>query len=227
VTLSIAKCAGIIVISEELARVSTPSAEAVIRQDMIAGIAAFLDVQFTDPTIAAVANVSPASVTNGVTIIPSVGTTPANARTDIQALAAAMLAANISTAGSTLLMSETNALALASALNPLGQSLFPGLSATGGSALGYTVLTSQALGTNVILLNGEGILIADDGGVEIDVSREASVQMDSAPTNPADATTVLTSLWQNNLVGLRADRIINWKRARTGSVQYTQQTYVA
>lgn len=226
-SLGIAKCAGIIVISEELARVSTPSAEEVIRTDMRNGIAQFLDVEFTDPAKAPVANVSPGSVTNGVAIIPSAGATPANARTDINALAAAMLAANISTAGAVLLMSETNALALGSALNPLGQPLFPGLSATGGSYAGYPVITSQVLGTNVILLKGDGILVADDGGVAIDVSREASVQMDSAPMNPADATVVMTSLWQNNLVGLRADRFINWKRVRAGSVQYTQQTYAA
>jgi HK97 family phage major capsid protein/HK97 family phage prohead protease len=226
-TLAIAKCSGIIVITEELARISTPSAEEIIRQDMIRGIATFLDIQFTDPTVAAVANVSPGSVTNTVAKIPSVGPTPANARTDIQALAAAMTALNISTGGAVLLMSETNALALASALNPLGQQLFPGLGASGGRAMGYDVLTSQSLGQNVVLVKGDGILMADEGGVEIDVSREASVQMDNAPMNPADATVVMTSLWQNNLVGLRADRIITWKVARQGTVQYTQQTYVA
>jgi HK97 family phage major capsid protein/HK97 family phage prohead protease len=226
-TLTIAKCAGIIVISEELARTSTPSAEDVIRNDMMKGIASFLDVEFTDPTKAAIANVSPGSVTNGVTPITSAGTTPANARTDIQAMAAAMLALNMSTAQATLLMSETNALALTSALNPLGQPLFPLMSPLGGSILGYKAIASQALGNNVVLINGEGILIADEGGIEIDVSREASVQMDSAPMNPADATVVMTSLWQNNLVGLRADRIINWKRARPGSVQFTVQTYAA
>ena len=89
-----------------------------------------------------------------------------------------MLAANISTAGAVVLMSETNALALGSALNPLGQPLFPSLSALGGSILGYPAITSQSLGATVILLTGEGILMADEGGIEIDVSREASVQMD-------------------------------------------------
>jgi HK97 family phage major capsid protein len=227
VTLAIAKCAGIIVISEELARTSSPSAEDIIRNDMMKGIATFLDVEFTNPARAPVANVSPGSVTNGVTPITSAGTSASNGRTDIQALAAAMLALNISTANAVVLMSETNALALGSALNPLGQPLFPGLSATGGSILGYQAITSQSLGTTVAMINGEGILMADEGGIEIDVSREASVQMDSAPMNPPDATVVHTSLWQNNLVGLRADRIINWKRARAGSVQYTVQTYVA
>lgn len=226
-TLGITKCAGIIVITEELAKVSTPSAEAVIRQDMINGIAQFLDIEFTDPTKAAVAGVSPGSVTNGVTPITTAGTSPANARTDIQALANAMTVANIPIGGAVVLMSATNMLALASALNPLGQPLFPAIGVGGGSALGFTFVPSQAMGTTVAMVQPDAVLYADDGGVTIDVSREASVQMDSAPDNPALATTVLTSLWQNNLVGLRAERFINWKKARPGCVQYTVATYTA
>jgi len=45
--------------------------------------------------------------------------------------------------------------------------------------------------------------------------------MNDAPVNPADpATTVWASLWQDNLVGLRAERFINWKRALSSSVYY-------
>jgi hypothetical protein len=83
------------------------------------------------------------------------------------------------------------------------------------------------MGTTVALVQPDAILYADDGGVTIDVSQEASVQMDSAPDNPALATTVMTSFWQNNLVGLRAERFINWKKARAGCVQYTVATYTA
>jgi len=227
ITLAITKAAGIIVITEELARTSTPSAEDVIRRDMVAGIGAFLDIEFIDPTKAAVAGISPGSVTNGVTPITTAGTSPANARTDIQALAAAMTAAGISTAGAVLILSETNALALTNALNPLGQPLFPGMSQEGGTILGYKAVVSQAAGTTVALVQPNAVLYADDGGVTIDVSREASLQMDSAPDNPALATTVMTSLWQNNLVGLRAERFINWKKARPGVVQYTVATYTA
>lgn len=227
ITLSILKAAGIIVITEELARTSTPSAEEVIRRDMIAGIAAFLDTQFIDPAQAAVAGVSPGSVTNGVTPITTAGTTPANARTDIQALANAMTAALIPSAGAVLILSETNALALTNALNPLGQPLFPGMSQGGGMIMGYKAVASQAAGTTVALVQPSAILYADDGGVTIDVSREASLQMDTALDNPPLATTLLTSLWQMNLVGLRAERFINWKKARTGCVQYTAATYTA
>jgi hypothetical protein len=30
----------------------------------------------------------------------------------------------------------------------------------------------------------------------------------------------MTSLWQHNLVGLRAERFINWKRGRDAAVHY-------
>jgi HK97 family phage major capsid protein/HK97 family phage prohead protease len=227
ITLTILKCAGIIVITEELARTSTPSAEEVIRRDMVNGIAAFLDTEFIDPTKAAVAGVSPGSVTNGVTPITTAGTSPANARTDIQALANAMTAALIPTAGAVLILSETNALALTNALNPLGQPLFPGMSQGGGMIMGYKAVASQSAGNTVALVQPSAILYADDGGVTIDVSREASLQMDTALDNPPLATTLLTSLWQMNLVGLRAERFINWKKARAGVVQYTTATYTA
>jgi HK97 family phage major capsid protein/HK97 family phage prohead protease len=227
VTLGITKCAGIIVITEELARNSSPDAEDVIRRDMVAGIAQFLDTEFIDPTKAAVAGVSPGSVTNGVTPVTTAGPTPANARTDVQALANAMTVANISTAGAVLILSETNALALSSGLNALGQPLFPGMAQDGGTILGYKAITSQAAGTTVALVQPQQILYADDGGVTIDVSREASLQMDSAPDNPVLATTILTSLWQMNYVGIRAERFINWKKGRAGVVQYTVATYTA
>jgi len=227
VNLGITKCAGIIVITEELARNSSPDAEEVIRRDMIAGIAAFLDAEFIDPTKAAVAGVSPGSVTNGVSPITTAGTSPANARTDIQALANAMTAAGISTAGAVVILSETNAAAFTNALNPLGQPLFPGMGQEGGTIMGYKAITSQVAGTTVALVQPQQVLYADDGGVTIDVSREASVQMDSAPSAVPDATTVLTSLWQMNYVGLRAERFINWKKARAGVVQYTVATYSA
>jgi HK97 family phage major capsid protein/HK97 family phage prohead protease len=222
VSLLIAKASGIIVLTEELVRVSNPSAEDIVRRDMIAGIAAFLDQQFIDPAVAAVTNVSPASITNGITPITGTG----NALKDVAALISAMAAANIPLAGVTLIMSETNAFVLGMSRDAMGNRVFPNLTAAGGSVDGISVVTSNVAGTNVIALQPDLILFADDGGVTIDVSREASLQMDSAPV-PADATTVFTSLWQNNLVGLRAERFINWIRTMGPAVQLvTGATYV-
>ena len=48
--------------------------------------------------------------------------------------------------------------------------------------------------------------------------------MDSAPASPADATTVYVSLWQQNLIGLRAERFVHWKRANPNAVKYLTAT---
>jgi hypothetical protein len=61
------------------------------------------------------------------------------------------------------------------------------------------------------------ILLADDGGVTLDVSREASLQLDGAPSDGAQS---LVSLWQNNMVAIRAEREINWARRRAEAVGY-------
>ena len=224
VNLGANKVAGIILLTEELVRSSNPDAEALVRADMIAGIAAFLDQQFIDPAVAAVAGVSPGSITNG---IAATGTSSNDPFRDLHTLAAAFAAANMPVSGLTVIMSETNAFSMGLQRDFSGNRLFVGVGASGGNVEGMTIIGSNAAGSNVYALAGSQILYADDGGVTIDVSREASVQMDSAPTNPADATTILTSLWQNNLVGLRAERFITWKRASNNAVKYlTGATYV-
>jgi hypothetical protein len=72
----------------------------------------------------------------------------------------------------------------------------------------------------MILVLANEILLADDGTVTIDASREASLQMDSAPDSPPSATTVLVSLWQNNMIGIKAERFINWQRRRAQAVAW-------
>jgi HK97 family phage major capsid protein/HK97 family phage prohead protease len=227
VTLDFAKAAGIIVLSEELVKLSTPSAEGLVREELIAGMGAFLDVQFVDPAVAVGANLNPASITNGASTAAAGGVTSAFARADLAASVAVFTAANIPLLGSVWLMSDSNAFGIGLSVNALGQPLFPGMSIAGGTIFGIPVIVSNNVGNRVILVHAPSILYADEGGVQIDVSREASVQMDSAPDSPATATTVLVSLWQNNLVGLRAERMITWKRARTAAVRYiTAAAYV-
>ena len=73
------------------------------------------------------------------------------------------------------------------------------------------------------LVNASDIFLADDGGVSVDMSREASLQMDSAPTTQDALTgtgTSLVSLWQTNAVGFRAERTINWAAWRDSAVAY-------
>jgi len=225
-TLGVTKVAGIIVISEELAKVSSPSAEQVVRNDMIRGVAQYLDQQFIDPTVAAVANVSPASITNGANGFGTAGTSADNARTDLKKAITLFTQSLLPVSEAVFIMSEANAFALAAALTANGERTNPQITARGGQILGVPVITSQTAGNVVALVHAPSILYADDGGVNIDVSREASVEMNTTPTSPVAAATVLVSLWQQNLIGLRAERFINWKRARTTAVVYTTATYV-
>lgn len=221
VSVPFSKAAGIIVLTKELVRLSTPSAEDIIRNEMIKGMQQFLDVQLIDPAVAVSAGVNPASITNGATTAASFGVTAAFARQDLIRAAQTFTAAELSLSESVWIMNESNALALGIALNALGQPMFPGFNGDGGTLLGAKVVVSNAATTKLILVHAPSILFADEGGVQIDVSQEASVQMDSVPTNPSDATTVLVSFFQRNLIGLRAERMITWIRARTAAVHYT------
>ncbi|HXU07292.1 MAG TPA: phage major capsid protein [Polyangia bacterium] len=216
VTLDWAKVAGIIVLTQELVKLSSPNAEDVVRREMVAGIAAFLDGQFINPAVAAVAGISPASITNGA---PTAVAT-ANPLADILGLIQFFVNNNISVAGVTFLMSPTNALALSFKVNSDGSPVFPGIDVTGGSYKGLKFITSQVVGSNVIALQPNLILFADDGGVTIDASTEASLQMDSAPDSPVVATSVLVSMFQMNTVALRAERFITWKKANANAVKY-------
>ena len=215
-TLGITKVAGIIVLTEELVKLSNPSAEALVRADMVAGIAQFLDSQFLDPAVAAVAGVNPASITNGA---PTAAAT-ANPLADIMGLINHFATNNIPVDGVTFVLSSANALALSFRSNLDGSPQFPGITIGGGTYKGLTFITSNVAGTNVVALQPAYVLYADDGATTIDASREASLQMDSAPMSPADATTVYVSLFQNNLVALRAERFANWKRANANAVKY-------
>ena len=161
---------------------------------LVAGIAEFLDTQFVDPAVAGVANVSPASVTNGTVAIPSSGPTVANALTDVQALIAQFTAANRNTANLVLLMNTANAHAIAVAANA------PTMLDPGGRYFGYPVITSDSVGDRLIALDAQGVLLADDGGLDIDVSQSATMEMETSPANPTVASTVFVSLFQRDLV---------------------------
>jgi hypothetical protein len=113
--------------------------------------------------------------------------------------------------------------------NSLGQKEFPGLTMNGGELLGIPVITSENIpstggsptdGDPIIVLSAPDILLADDGQVSIDASQEASLQMDTAPDSPATASTTFISLWQQNQIGIRAERYINWAKRRTTAVAY-------
>lgn len=222
-TLRFEKAAGIIVITQELARFSRPDAELLVRDEMIKGLTEYFDTVFVGAG-AAVTNVMPAGILNGISATAASGTTAAFFRANFNTVMQGMITNKRDPSKLVILMSSGMAMTLSSMINSLGQPEFPGLTATGGNYLGIPVITSQAVGTNIIVLDPTDILLAEDPGVSIDVSTEASVEMDDAPaageSSPATTISTLKSFWQNNLVGIRCEQFRTWKVARSSAVAY-------
>jgi HK97 family phage major capsid protein len=227
-TLGPAKVAGIVVISQELARSSSPSAESVIRADMTGSVASFIDQQFLSPANTAVAGVHPGSILNGVTPIISAGSSAANIVTDISALVDAIIAAGGTLTSPVLVMNPKTALRIGLKRDSQGAGAFPAIGFNGGLLMNVPVLTSTSVplsvsgGSIIALIDQSEVLLADDGEIRIDVSEQASLQMNSTPSAGAQQ---LVSLWQNNLIGIRAERAINWapRRAPAAVAAYVDQ----
>lgn len=216
ITFGFSKVAAIAVLTDELIRFSNPAADALVRNALAEAVIARLDTDFINPTKAEVANVSPASITNGIVGIPSTGDPDA----DAEAAFGQFVVANLQPTGGVWIMSSTNALALSMKKNALGQKMYPEMTLLGGTFQGLPAIVSQYAGTNLTLLNAPDIYLADDGGVAVDMSREASLEMESDPTSDSvtPTGTEMVSMFQTNSVAIRAERWINWKRRRTAAV---------
>lgn len=225
-TLDPLKVANIAVVTMEVLRDSSPSAEMIVRDSLAAALRERLDIDFIDPDKSSSSGVSPASITNAAVPIPSSGNDADSVRNDIRTLFGTFIAANNAPTSGVWIMSAAQALSLSLMMNPLGQSEFPGISMNGGTLFGLPVLVSEYVptvtaGSLVILVNASDVYLGDDGGITVDMSREASLQMDDNPGTQTAITgtgTSLVSLWQTNSVGFRAERTISWALRRPSAV---------
>lgn len=220
-TLAITKLAGMTVVTDELLRLSSPSVEMLVRDDLADAIAYLADTSFLDPNQGGTANVQPASITYGVTANVASGTDYAAVKTDVKAAFSGMISANQGLQGAVWVMSGTTALAMSLMLNAVGQKQFD-ITPTGGTFLGAPVVVSQAAyitgspdyGNMIVLLFPREIFLADDGSASIEISNQASIQQLDNPTNQSTGSTAATtviSMFQTNSLAIKGVRYINWK----------------
>lgn len=223
-TLLPATVAAIAIITEELARSSAPSAESALSRDLNRAGAEAMDRAFIDPANAGIVDVKPASVAYGSPQFVSTGGTVGNIDEDL-----AQVIDSLSNAGSDLsfatwvMLPRTAAYLSRQRGTSDGAPSYPFITAKGGTLMGIPVITSANVpispgtgnASSVVLLDPSEICVADDGDTKLDVTTEATVQMNSEPETGA---TEQVSLWQCNLVGLRAERMVNWKRRHPGMV---------
>lgn len=230
VTLDFMKLACISVLTQEEVRFASPSAEQKVRDDIAAAINARMDIDFVDPANAGTANVKPASITNGVVATAVSGATASALRVDFKNLLSGFVTNNIDVSSLVLIMPAQMALNISLMQNALGQTEHPNLTMKGGTLFGIPVIVSEHLTSvgspstgTIIAVSASDIFLADDGGVSIDASSEASLEMlDGSLTQDGTAGTgaSLVSLWQNNLLGLRAERFVTWKKRRDAAAAY-------
>ncbi len=221
------KVANIAVLTKEVLRDGSNSAEVWIRNQLVQALVGRLDTDFVDPAKTASAGISPASITNGATAVTASGTQAANVRTDMKALFQTFIAANNAPTSAVWIMPTSLALALSLMTNSLGQPEFQGVSMQGGTFSGIPVIVSDYVsnataGGIIVLVNAQDIWLGDEGGFQVEMSTEASLQMDSAPTQSSVTPTASTmvSMFQTNSVAFLAEREMNWARARASAVAY-------
>jgi HK97 family phage major capsid protein len=189
----------IVMLAEELVTLSNPDAEATIRRTVLGGLAAAIDNQLLLPTVTVSAGVNPASILNGASETTTTGTTAAQISADL----AAMLAAVTTPGPLVWIMKPMTMYRIALTLG----SQAAGLPAT---LFGIPVIASNNSPAQIALLDPSQILYSDSGQFDLDLSRHATPQADSAPADPTVAGTTMLSTWQRDVVSIMALRWLAW-----------------
>jgi HK97 family phage major capsid protein/HK97 family phage prohead protease len=223
VSLGPLKVAALAVISNELIRDSSPSAEMLVRDALAEASSQRVDQTFLGAG-AAVANVSPAGLLNGLSAGSSAGNDADGLRQDIAALMAGFIAAKNVT-GLHFVTTPSLALQIQLMRNALGQQEFAGVTLAGGTLEGMPLHTGDNVGSgDLILLKPSDIYRIGDSGLQVSISREASIEQNSAPTGatdtPVGASTAWTNMFQAESTAIKVVRSINYAKRRSGAVAY-------
>jgi hypothetical protein len=209
----------IAVTTPELARARGALSESVLAADITRAQVELMDRSLIDPSFGEISGERPASVTHGATQINSSGITIAAVDIDLKAAMQAMIAAGVSLASAAWCLHPSTAANLA-LMRDAGGLAYPGLTANGGTLAGLPAFCSEALSAsgspgdrNIVLLAQDEIDYAEGGG-DLSLSGNASLQMDDAPSTGAQQ---MVNLWESNLVGIRIARWLNWKARRPGA----------
>ena len=224
VTLPPLKVGGTVVTTVELARLSTPAADTLIRDDLVRAIAALTDRSFVDPTNAGEAGVSPASITYGAPSFAASGATEDALIADLQRLLQLVYDSEEDAGALHLITSRRQAVAL----SLMDSNATRGVTIDGGTLGGIPLITSSAVETtsadspgvyesSIIAVDASAVLLADPDQATITTARHSTLEMESAPNSPQTAATVLVNLWTRDLIAWQATRFVNWQLARPGA----------
>ena len=225
VNLSPLKVAALAVVSNELLRDSSPAAEMLVRDSLVNAASQRIDTTFLS-AVAAVGGVSPPGILNGLVGINSAGVDAAGLRADIKALYRPFITAR-NASGLTLVMHPAQAKALSLLVNALGQPEFPGLNADGGTLLGDRVVTGNNVDpSQILLVKASDIYRIGARGVEVSMSREASIEQSTVPTGATDTPVGVSQAWnsmfQSESTAMKVVMPINFAKRRASAVAFIE-----
>lgn len=216
VTLTKSKVAGIVLLSDELMRFSNPKADRIIRDDFVKSTAQFIDADFFDPTKAETDD-SPASILKDSTKIDSSGATGADIEADLAKVIKVLTDANVPLEGAHWVMSESRAASLSIMRDALGKKYFEDMNLNGAKfLLTLPVVISSGTPDKIVLVVPGEIMLADDNVLDFAVSSEASINMGT------DELPDWVNLFEKNLMAIRAERFIRWKKRHIHAAAYLQ-----
>ena len=197
-TLDEVKAVAVVIVSQELLRVTTADATGLFRSELQRAISAVTDTEFVS------------ILTASAPVIAGSGDTLSALRADLRA--AFNTLAGSSQSRYFILMSASTAVAL-SFLEDASDT-FNAMTPNGGSIGGVPVVVTDAAANDIIVLDASQIAGAS-GTVDLGELRHASLSFDDDPSSPTSASTSVVSLWQNNQVAFTAERFFGAEKLRT------------
>ena len=220
VTLAPLKSANIITATNELLMRSDPSALAIIRDDIVNGVATAIDTTFCSNS-AAVPGVSPAGLqTFDSSPDTSTGSTLDQITQDLRGLVDQLLALNMPMTRPIWIMNPVNVNFLRFIRDGLGTYAFR-TEIAGGTIFGYPFIESNSMAkTEIILTDASQVIVATEMAPMISISEDASLHMED--TSPSDdiggATTPVYSMFQLDSVAIRVIQTLDWNVRHADSV---------
>ena len=209
--------------SKELLEDSSPAVEMLMRDALEEALRQRIDSTFLSTSNVS-AGVSPAGILYNLSIGASNGPDAQSARTDYRTLIANFITAK-NLDGLYWVTTPTLGVGLGSMVNALGQPEFPSVNASGGTYMGYPMITGDNVGSgDFILLKPSDIWKIGDMGIQVQVSDTAMLESSSAPSGAADVPTAadqaLTSMFQTDSVAIKVTRRISFGLRRSTAVAY-------
>ena len=223
VNLTSLKVAAISVLSKELIRESSPSAEQLVRDALAEACVQRIDTTFISNN-AAVAGTTPAGILNNIAATASSGTDGDAVLNDIKELRYRFITAKNS-GGLYWVMNPSLASSLSLMRNALGQREFTEINQDGGRLEGDPVVTGDNVNANyLVLVKPSDIYHIDPQGIEVSVSEHATIEQADNPTGasdtPADQTQGIVGMFQTESMAIKAVLPINFQRRRESAVAW-------